>query len=63
MVFQSGFRDTADFFQQIKQLTGKIQDSVPSTVNKTKHDRTGLTNILKPEQLLQRPVSIKRPGF
>ena len=28
-----------------------------------KKDRTGLTNILKPEQLLKRPVSIKRPGL
>ena len=29
-----------------------------------KNDRTGLTNtILKPEQLLKRPVSIKRPGL
>ena len=36
LFFQSGFRDTVDFFKQIKQLTGRNQDSLPPTLEKIK---------------------------
>ena len=49
-------------------LSPKKDNSIPQfKIDRTgltkKNDRTGLTNILKPEQLLHCPVSIKRPGL
>jgi hypothetical protein len=44
-------------------LSPKKKDNSISNPGKFKNDHTSLTNILKPEQLIQRPVSIKRPGL
>ena len=51
-------------YQKFIDRTGLCNQKQFVLVYVTKNNRTGRTNILKPEQLvLNRPVSIKRPGL